>query len=222
MPKILIVVTGHGQLDAEHRTGLWLDEYAIPRRAFREAGFEVVTASPHGGQAPIDPRSLEGTSPDPDAIAALRETLTIAQAGDASAYDAIFFPGGHGTMFDLATNEPVKALLSEFDAQDKIVAAVCHGPAAFVDAISAVDPTRLLVRGRRITAFTDSEERAVKLDRVVPFLLASKLREQGATVIERSDWVDHVEIDGTWITGQNPQSSASTAKAVIELLAARV
>ena len=222
MPKILIVVTSHGQLDAEHATGLWLDEYAVPRRAFHEAGFDVVTASPHGGQAPIDPRSLEGASPDQDAMVALRETITIGEAGDAADYDAIFFPGGHGTMFDLATNEPVKTLLSEFDAQGKVVAAVCHGPAAFVDAISATDPTRLLVHGRRITAFTDSEERAVHLDTAVPFLLASKLREQGATVVENADWADHVEVDGNLVTGQNPQSSASTAKAVIELLKARV
>ena len=220
-PKVLIVVTSHSQIDPEHQTGLWLEEYSIPRKAFVDAGFEIVTASPLGGQAPLDPRSLEGVSADPDAIAALAQTHTLQEAGDASSYDAIFLPGGHGTMFDLAVNAPIKTLLSEFDAQGKIVAAVCHGPAAFVDALKAGEP-HTLVHGKRITCFTDNEERAVKLDSLMPFLLESKLREQGATVVTKPDWADHVEVDGTWVTGQNPQSSGSTAKAVIEALKARV
>ncbi|MHB8145939.1 MAG: type 1 glutamine amidotransferase domain-containing protein [Vulcanimicrobiaceae bacterium] len=221
MPKVLMVVTSHSQIDAKHTTGLWLEEYSVPRKAFREAGFEVVTASPNGGQAPLDPRSLEGIEPDREALADLTQTHTLQEAGDASQYDAIFLPGGHGTMFDLAINQPVKTLLSEFDAQGKIVAAVCHGPAAFVDAIKAGEP-HTLVHGHRITCFTDSEERAVKLDALMPFLLESKLREQGAHVVTVADWADHVEVDGTWITGQNPQSSGSTARAVIEALKARV
>lgn len=217
MARILFVVTSHSEIDPDHKTGLWLEEYSIPFRAFRDAGFEVVTASPHGGQAPIDPRSLEGHKADDEALAALAQTRTLLEAGDASGYDAIFLPGGHGTMFDLARNPPVKSLLSEFDAQGKIVAAVCHGPAAFVDAIRAGEP-RTLVAGRTIACFTDAEERAVKLDTLMPFLLASKLREQGAVVVENADWSEHVEIDGQWITGQNPQSSAATAAAVVEAL----
>ncbi|HUZ49620.1 MAG TPA: type 1 glutamine amidotransferase domain-containing protein [Candidatus Dormibacteraeota bacterium] len=221
MPKVLIIVTSHSEIDPEHKTGLWLEEYSIPRKAFHNAGFDVVTASPIGGQAPLDPRSLEGVQPDPEAVADLARTLTLQETGDASQYDAIFLPGGHGTMFDLAGNQPIKTLLSEFDAQGKIVAAVCHGPAAFVDAIKAAEP-HTLVHGRRITCFTDAEERAVKLDALMPFLLESKLREQGANVVTAADWADHVEVDGNWITGQNPQSSGSTAKAVINALQARV
>jgi putative intracellular protease/amidase len=221
MTKILFIVTSHGEIDAEHPTGLWFDEFATPYRAFSDAGFEVVTASPHGGSTPIDPRSLEDQTPDPQASAALKETRTLQEAGDAFEFAAVFVPGGHGTMFDLAKSQPVKALVSEFDAQGKIVAAVCHGPAAFVDAIRAAEP-RTLVAGRRITCFTDEEERAAGLDRAMPFLLASKLREQGAEVIEAAAWSEHVEIDGNWITGQNPQSSGGVARAGVDALRSRV
>jgi putative intracellular protease/amidase len=221
MAKILMIVTGHSQIDAQHPTGLWYDEYAQPFSAFKRAGFDVVTASLHGGSTPVDPRSLEGVTPDDAVMRALEQTVTLQEAGDAYQYDAVFLPGGHGTMFDLAKSQPLKALVSELDAQGKIVAAVCHGPAAFVDAIRAAEP-RTLVDGRRITCFTDAEERATKLDALMPFLLASKLRAQGADVVEAADWSDHVEVDGNWITGQNPQSSGSAAQAVIEALSARV
>lgn len=221
MAKILIIVTGHSEIDAQHPTGLWYDEYAAPYAAFRREGFDVVTASLRGGATPVDPRSLEGVKADDAVMHALENTVTLQQAGDAYQYDAVFLPGGHGTMFDLAKSQPLKALVSELDAQGKIVAAVCHGPAAFVDAIRAAQP-RTLVDGRRITCFTDAEERATKLDALMPFLLASKLRSQGANVVEGPDWSDHVEVDGNWVTGQNPQSSGSAARAVIEALRARV
>jgi putative intracellular protease/amidase len=221
MAKILFIVTGHGEIDADHKTGLWFEEYAVPYRAFRDAGFDVVTATPMGGKAPVDPRSLEDTDPDPEILAQLDATISLREAGDAMDYDAVFVPGGHGTMFDLATSQPVKTLLTEFDTQGKIVAAVCHGPAAFVDAIRATAPATL-VSGRRITCFTDAEERAVKLDGMMPFLLASKLREQGANVVEGADWAEHVEVDGNWVTGQNPQSSAATARAVVEALTKQI
>ena len=221
MAKILMIVTGHSEIDSQHPTGLWYDEFAEPYAAFRSEGFDVVTASLRGGPTPVDPRSLEGTTVDDAVKQALDNTLTLQQAGDAYQYDAVFLPGGHGTMFDLAKSQPLKAFVSELDAQGKIVAAVCHGPAAFVDAIRASEP-RTLVDGRRITCFTDAEERATKLDSLMPFLLASKLRAQGAQVVEGPDWTDHVEVDGNWITGQNPQSSGSAARAVIEALRARV
>jgi putative intracellular protease/amidase len=221
MPKILMLVTSHGQIDADHPTGLWLEEYAVPLRIFREAGFNVVTASPKGGRAPVDPRSLENVAPEQDALRELESTQMLMEVDDASAFDAVFVPGGHGTMWDLASHQAVKTLLSEFDVQGKIIAAVCHGPAAFVDAIRA-GASATLVENRRITCFTNAEERAVGLDRIVPFLLASKLREQGATVVEGPDWADHVEVEDRYITGQNPQSSASTAHAVVSALRARV
>ena len=220
MPKILMIVTGHARIDGEHPTGLWLEEYSIPWHAFRHAGFDVVTVTPHGGNAPVDPRSLEGTHPRDPARDELKETKTLREAGDAMDYDAVFIPGGHGTMFDLATFAPLKTLLSEFDAQGKIIAAVCHGPAAFVDAIRTGE-AETLVAGKTITCFTDDEERAVKLDMLMPFLLESKLRQQGAKVVIAANFTDHIEVDGTWITGQNPQSSGSAAKAVIEALKTR-
>jgi len=221
MTRILIVVTGHSQIDAGHETGLWLEEFSVPFATFAREGFDVVTASPRGGPVPIDPRSREGVDAGDAALRALASTVTLQEAGDAFEYAAVFLPGGHGTMFDLARNNSLKALLSEFDAQGKIVAAVCHGPAAFVDAIRAAEP-RTLVAGRKITCFTDAEERSTGLDRLMPFLLASKLRAQGAEVVEGPEWSDHVEIDGTWITGQNPQSSKSVAEAVANALKATV
>jgi putative intracellular protease/amidase len=221
MAKILCIVTSHGDIDAEHKTGLWYEEFAVPYRAFRDAGFDVVTVSPRGGKVPLDPRSVENVSVDDDVREVLDSTLTPLEAGDVLGFDAVFVPGGHGTMFDLAASQPIKSVLSEFDVQGKVVGAVCHGPAAFVDAIRAGQP-HTLVSGRRITCFTDEEERSTKLDKAMPFLLASKLREQGATVVENAPWSDHIEVDGNWITGQNPQSSASTARAVIEALKARV
>jgi putative intracellular protease/amidase len=220
MRKILMLVTSHAQIDAERKTGLWLEEYAIAYAVFGREGFEIVTASPHGGQVPIDPRSLEPAPPDAAVTQALSSTLTLQEAGDAFEYAAVFVPGGHGAMFDLAKSSALKALISEFDAQGKIVAAVCHGPAAFVDAIRAAEP-RTLAAGRRLTCFTDAEERASGLDSAMPFLLASKLREQGATVVEAAPWSDHIEIDGTWITGQNPQSSRQAAEAVVDALKVR-
>jgi putative intracellular protease/amidase len=220
MAKILFVVTAHAKIDPDHATGLWLEEFSIPYEAFRSAGFDVVTAAPREGPTPIDPRSLENAKAGDAALEALAHVRALHEAGDALEYEAIFIPGGHGTMFDLAQSLPLKTLLSEFDAQGKVVASVCHGPAAFVDAIRAGE-SKTLVSGRTITCFTDAEERATGLAALMPYLLASKLREQGANVVERDPWSDHIEIDGNWITGQNPQSSASTAKAVIETLTAR-
>ncbi|MGA8532909.1 MAG: type 1 glutamine amidotransferase domain-containing protein [Candidatus Tumulicola sp.] len=217
MSKILFVVTSCSEIDSNHPTGLWLEEYAVPYAAFRSAGFDVVTASPRGGPVPIDPRSREGVQADDAAVAALAETCALHEVGDASQYDAIFIPGGHGAMFDLATSLSLKTLLSEFDAQGKLIVSLCHGPAAFVDAIRAGEP-KTLVSGKTIACFTDEEERATGLASLMPYLLASKLREQGAIVVENAPWKEHVEVDGRWITGQNPQSSAGVAKAVIAAL----
>jgi putative intracellular protease/amidase len=221
MPKILFVVTSHSEIDAAHKTGLWLDEYATPHASFREAGFDIVTASPRGGAAPVDPRSQQGAEDDDAALATLAQTHPLHEIGDALQYDAIFIPGGHGAMFDLSTSLPLKTLLSEFDAQGKFIASVCHGPAAFVDAIRAGEP-KTLVSGKTLTCFTDEEERDTGLDALMPYLLASKLREQGANVVEAPAWQQHVETDGTWITGQNPQSSGAVAAAVISALQARI
>ena len=217
MSKILFVVTSHAEIDAEHKTGLWLDEYATPYAALRSAGFEIVTASPRGGKAPLDPRSAEDAGEHTaDAMAALAQTHPLHEVGDALEYEAIFIPGGHGTMFDLATSLPVKTLLSEFDAQGKYIASVCHGPAAFVDAIRAGEPrTGFRQNDHVLHRRRGARDRSRTADAVSA---RSKLREQGANVVEGATWADHVEIDGSWITGQNPQSSASVARALIAAL----
>jgi putative intracellular protease/amidase len=217
---ILIVVTGHAHIDATHQTGLWLEEFAVPYQVFKEQGWHITVASPQGGSVPVDPRS-EPQPAEAGRYAEARDVLTrtrpLAEV-QASDYDAIFLPGGHGVMFDLAEDTRLQRLLAEFERQGKIIAAVCHGPAGLVGARRA-DGTPL-VAGKIVTAFTDEEERATGLDRLMPFLLESRLRELGANFVSRPNWSDHVERDGQLITGQNPQSSTSIARAVIEALEA--
>jgi putative intracellular protease/amidase len=215
--SILMVVTTHDRIDDEHPTGLWLEEFAVPYRLFREQGYDVTVASPKGGSTPIDPRSLPENPDDPaiaEAMQALKNTAVLAGL-DASGFDAVFFPGGHGTMFDLP-NPEIGRVVTDFATQDKVVASVCHGPAALVEA-RLPDGTPL-VRGRRITSFSDAEEREVQLDKHMPFLLESRLRELGAQVETAANWSDHVVVDGKLITGQNPQSSGAAARALIEAL----
>lgn len=218
--RILMVVTNHDHIDASHPTGVWFEEFAVPYQAFQAQGFAITVASPLGGKAPIDPNS-EPASGDTEkstaARAALQQTVTLNEVRAAD-FNAIFFPGGHGPMFDLPENAVLHHLLRDFANEDKVIAAVCHGPAGLVGARLA-DGTPL-VAGKTITAFTDEEERAAGLDRIVPFPLESRLRELGGQFIAQPNWSDHVERDGKLITGQNPQSSASAAKAVIEALEA--
>ena len=212
-----MVVTSHSELPNGHKTGLWLEEYAIPYNELAAAGFHLVTASPKGGEAPIDPRSFEADAATKyaDALEQIKRTKTLDEI-DPAPFDAIFFPGGHGPMFDLARDARVKALLRHFVDAGKPHAAVCHGPAAFVGASTASGQP--IVAGKRLTAFTNEEEREVKLDKVVPFLLEDKLREEGAQFEKGPSWSDHVVTDGLLITGQNPQSSASAARALISAL----
>lgn len=214
-----MVVTSHGAIDAAHPTGVWFEEFAIPYALFREHGCRVTVASPKGGDTPIDPGSLEGYEATPRneaARAALRNTRVLDASLRAEHFDAIFFPGGHGTMFDLPDNEEVQRLVSEFAQADKVLASVCHGPACLVGA--RLRDGTALVKGRRLTSFTDDEERAVELDRSMPFLLETRLRELGARFVPEENWKDHVVVDGRLVTGQNPQSSASAARAVMRLL----
>ncbi|WP_077616294.1 type 1 glutamine amidotransferase domain-containing protein [Caenibacillus caldisaponilyticus] len=213
--KILMVVTNHAVIDEEHRTGIWLEEFAVPYQVFKENGFEVTVASPKGGAAPVDPRSLNDEWKDEKAL--LDDTVKLADI-QTDAYDALFFPGGHGTMFDFPNDRSVQDAIRRFDDQQKVIAAVCHGPAALVGATRS-DGTPL-VAGKTVTSFTDEEERASKLDAYMPFLLESKLRELGAKFVAKEKWSDHVEVDGHLVTGQNPQSSRSIALKVVELLKA--
>lgn len=216
--SVLMVVTSHDRIDAEHATGLWYEEFAAPFALFEQAGYRVTVASPKGGPVPIDPRSMPENpelAADQAAMAMLANTVSL-DSVDAAAFDAVFFPGGHGTMYDLPDNPQVAALVGRFADEDKVVASVCHGPASLVGARRA-DGTPV-VAGRRITAFTNAEEAAVELDALMPFLLESRLRELGAQVETSDNWADHIVIDGKLVTGQNPQSSASAARAVMQIL----
>jgi putative intracellular protease/amidase len=213
--KILCVVTSAGAMTNGSATGLWLEEFATPYIEFQTAGYVITVASPLGGSAPIDPRSDEAKPEWVQARAALRDTAKLS-AMRAADYDAVFMPGGHGTMFDLPHQPQLMALLGAFADIDKLIAAVCHGPAGLVGAKRA--DGRYIVDGKTLTSFLDDEERAAQLDKDMPFLLETELRKQGALFKTAALWSDHVERDGNLITGQNPASSASTARAVIARL----
>jgi len=223
--NILMVLTSHGQLgETGKRTGLWLEELAAPYYLFRNAGAEVTLASPAGGQVPTDPSSeqpdkqTEATRrfrADAAAMQALASTYKLADV-DPEAFDAVFYAGGHGPLWDLAGNDDSLRLIERMYADGKPVAAVCHGVAALRDARG---PFGLpLVRGKAVTGFSDSEERAAGLAEAVPFLVEAALKEAGGNYSKAADWQAHVVTSGNLITGQNPASSVGAAKAVLEQL----
>lgn len=214
---ILMVVTSADRLLNGEPTGLWLEEFAVPYRIFTDAGCRVRVASPEGGATPLDPRSVEESHPEWDsARAALAETELLDTRFSARDFDAIFLPGGHGTVFDLPGHPVLGRLLGEFEAQGKVWAAVCHGPAAFVGALR--QDGLPLVEGRHLAAFSDAEEMAVGLEEAVPFLLESTLRELGALVEVGESFAPYVIRDRNLITGQNPASSELVARRVLEAL----
>ncbi|WP_018936159.1 type 1 glutamine amidotransferase domain-containing protein [Thioalkalivibrio sp. ALJ24] len=220
MRTILIVTTSHDELAPGHATGLWFDEFAIPYQRFREAGFEIKVASPRGGPVPLDPKSLDAVElVGPAAVAAqqaLDHTIALDESVHHEPYVALFFPGGHGTMYDLPDNPHVQRLVTDFLSHDKVLGAVCHGPACLVGAMLA-DGTPA-VSGRRVAAFTNSEEKGVGLDASVPFLLQDRLQSRGGELDSAEDWAEHVVVDGRLVTGQNPQSSRGVADAMVRLL----
>ncbi len=216
--RILMIVTSHGHIDDDHQTGIWFEEFSVPYHKFLQQGYEVTVVSPAGGDAPLDANSLQdyqATEENESAKAALKALPALDESYQASDYDAVFFPGGHGTMFDLPDNPHVQRLIRDTYQAGKPLAAVCHGPACLVNVI--VDNVSL-IKGKKITAFTDSEETAVQLDKLMPFMLESRLRELGAEFVPADDWMDNTVIDGNLVTGQNPQSSGSAADATIKLL----
>lgn len=224
--RILIIVTSNARMgDTGKPTGLWAEELAAPYFAFVDAGFDVEIASPQGGAAPVDPGSLkpEGENDavverflaDEAAQRKVRATRRVAEV-DAAAFDAVFFPGGHGTMWDLPGDAGVTRAVESAYAAGKIVAAVCHGPAGLV---SARRPDgQPLVAGKRVNAFTDDEEREAGQAETVPFLLESRLRNLGAKFEKTGNWQPFAVRDGQLITGQNPQSSAEVARLVLQAL----
>ena len=223
MTKILIVTTSHERFGDDHPlpTGVWLEEFAVPYMEFFHSGIEMTIASPKGGAIPIDPRSnpsLEQVQAWQAAIAAGKQTIKLSEV-TATEFDAIFLPGGHGPMFDLPDNVDLQQLLREFYEAGKLIAAVCHGPAGLVG-VTLSDGTPL-VKGKILTSYTYSEEVAAKLDQSVPFILEHRLRELGADFIAHANKADHVEYggkQGKLITGQNPNSSTSIARAIVAAL----
>jgi len=223
--KILMVLTSHDQLgDSGSKTGFWLEEFASPYYVFKDANVDVTLASPNGGQPPMDPKSDEPDSQtesterfknDEDAQAALAHTLKLSDISPEE-YDAVFYPGGHGPLWDLAEDRDSIALIESMYASGKPVAAVCHAPAVLRHA-KTLDGSPLLM-GRSVTGFSNSEEEAVRLSGVVPFLLEGELKAKGANYSKADDWQPNVITDDTLITGQNPASSELVAKAVLEKL----
>jgi len=226
--KILMVLTSHDRLgDTGKKTGFWLEEFAAPYYVFKDAGAEVTLASPKGGQPPLDPKSdapdaqTEATrrfKADPVAQAALASTRTLSSvSGDG--FDAVFYPGGHGPLWDLAEDANSVALIESMMAAGKTVSAVCHAPGV-LRRVRTKDGSPL-VKGRQVTGFANTEEEAAQLTQVVPFLVEDMLVDSGGRYSKGPDWRPHVVTDGKLITGQNPASSEPAARAVLTQLQAR-
>jgi len=226
--KILMVLTSHDRLgDTGKKTGFWLEEFAAPYYVFKDAGAEVTLASPKGGQPPLDPKSdapdaqTEATrrfKADPVAQAALASTRTLSSvSGDG--FDAVFYPGGHGPLWDLAEDANSVALIESMMAAGKTVSAVCHAPGV-LRRVRTKDGSPL-VKGRQVTGFANTEEEAAQLTQVVPFLVEDMLIDSGGRYSKGPDWRPHVFTDGKLITGQNPASSEPAARAVLSQLQAR-
>ena len=222
--KVLMVLTSHDTLgDTGRKTGFWLEEGAAPYYVFRDAGVEVTLASPKGGQPPIDPKSdlPENQTPamarfkrDAAAQTAFANTAEL-KTMRSQDYDAVFYPGGHGPMWDLADNPDSIALIESFYNSGKPVAAVCHAPAV-LRKVSYQGAS--IVKGKRVTGFANSEEEAVGLTSVVPFLVEDELKRLGGRFEKASDWQSFVITDGRLITGQNPASSTAGAQALLKVL----
>ncbi|WP_435624076.1 type 1 glutamine amidotransferase domain-containing protein [Flagellimonas sp.] len=222
--NVLIVTTSHNQLgNTGEKTGVWLEELAGPYYQFLDEGASITIASIKGGEVPLDPKSeleewqTEFTKrfyKDEAALASIKDTNTITEVNP-NDFDILFFPGGHGPMWDLGDNNEVAQLINEFDKKDKPIGLVCHGVVALKGVKSANG--NAFVKGKRVTSFTNSEEDAVGLTDVVPFLLEDALKEEGAIYVSGEDWSDVVVEDGNLVTGQNPQSSVSAARKTIEL-----
>lgn len=224
--KILMVLTSHDQLgDTGKKTGFWLEELAAPYYAFKDAGAEITLASPKGGNPPLDPKSNEPMfqtelthrfEADAAATAQLATTVRLDSVSQDD-FDSVFYPGGHGPLWDLAEDQHSIALIESFIGAGKPVALVCHAPGVLRHVKAANGQP--LVAGKKVTGFTNSEEEGVQLTNVVPFLVEDELKKLGGIYSKADDWNSYVVIDGLLITGQNPGSSAATAEALLKQLA---
>ena len=226
--KILMVLTSHDQLgDTGKKTGFWLEEFAAPYYVFKDAGAEITLASPQGGQPPLDPKS-DAPDAQPDATRrfkedaqaqqALAHTVKLAGLKEAD-FDAVFYPGGHGPLWDLAEDRDSIGLIERMFAAGKPVAAVCHAPGVLRH-VKAADGAPL-VQGKKVAGFTNTEEAAAQLTDVVPFLVEDMLRNNGGNYSKGADWQSYVVSDANLITGQNPASSEAAAHEVLRQLATR-
>jgi putative intracellular protease/amidase len=223
--KILIILTSHSELgDTGKKTGFWVEEFAAPYYELADAEVEITLASPKGGQPPIDPASELAAAQTKfthrfDKDAALKQklahTLKLSEV-KASDYDAVFYPGGHGPLWDLVKDTNSITLLEAFQQQGKPIALVCHAPCALLKV--KLPNGDALIKGKNVTGFSDTEEAAVKLTKVVPFLLEDELKKTGALYSKGPDWGVYVQTDGLLISGQNPASSAEAAKVLLKLL----
>ena len=223
--KILMVLTSHDQLgDTGKKTGFWLEEFAAPYYVFKDAGVQITLASPQGGQPPLDPKSDDPSAQtdatrrfkaDSDAQKVLANTVALSSVR-AEDFDAVFYPGGHGPLWDLAEDAQSIALIEKTFAAGKPLALVCHAPGVLRHA-KAPDG-KPLVDGKKVTGFTNTEEEAVQLTKIVPFLVEDMLQANGGQYSKGADWAPYVLTDGNLITGQNPASSEQGAHAVLQQL----
>lgn len=223
--KVLFVVTSHGELgNTGEKTGLWIEEFATPYYYMLDRDVEVVVASPNGGRPPIDPKSeneayqTEATQrfySDEDAQAVFGNTVRLSLVNHED-FDAVFYPGGHGPLWDLSQDRNSIELIEAFYESDKPIAFVCHAPAALKNVMGPNNQP--LVSGKKVTGFTNGEEAAVQLTEVVPFLVEDMIRNLGGTYVSGDDWSSFAVEDGLLITGQNPQSSALVAEMLLKRL----
>ncbi|WP_444938899.1 type 1 glutamine amidotransferase domain-containing protein [Microbulbifer sp. JMSA002] len=223
--KILMVLTSHDKLgNTGKKTGFWLEEFAAPYYVFKDAGAQVTLVSPKGGQPPLDPKSDEPDfqtdatlrfRQDPAAQQALANTGKLANVQEAD-FDAVFYPGGHGPLWDLAEDKDSISLIEAFYGADKPVGAVCHAPAIFRH--TRCKGGHPLVSGKSVTGFSNSEEEAVGLVDVVPFLVEDMLKDRGGNYSSEDDWAPYVVVDGKLVTGQNPASSEDVAQTLMGMI----
>jgi putative intracellular protease/amidase len=225
MKKVLVVLPSHDQLgNTGQKTGFWLEEFTDPYYKFIDSGYEVTIASPRGGKPPVDPKSTQKENQsestqrfekDKFAQAKLENTLVLSQVS-ASDYDTLFLPGGHGPMWDLSSDENMKKIVEDFYSDKKIVSAVCHGPAGLLQATDRNGNS--ILKGKKITGFTNNEEFAVGLTKAVPFSLENRMKELGGKFEKGQDFKPFIVSDGQLITGQNPKSALPAAEKVVEIL----
>jgi putative intracellular protease/amidase len=216
--KILMVVTNHGNIDGEPTTGVWFSEFSEPFAVFQKAGLDITVVSPKGGPAPVDPRLYPSKAQIVevrDALERLNATRPLAKVNPED-FDGIFMPGGHGPMFDLATDVGAKRLIASFWEAGKPVEALCHGPAALLQV--PLSNGKTLLSGKRVTGFTKGEDAVDALFSHMPFSLQDRMSEEGAEFVEQPPRSIHTETDGLLVTGQNPASAEATAEVFLKLL----